>query len=84
MAALQFDWIEASRETSIAGRERIMPSCQFLIQTSPYVLVTVDLEEGPRMNARLRDEQDPAIGSLVVCRFEVHDENWMFPIFVLA
>lgn len=30
-----------------------MPSCQFLIQTSPYVLVTVDLEEGPRMNARV-------------------------------
>lgn len=61
-----------------------MPSGQFLIQTSPYVLVTVDLE-GPRMNSRLRcDGQDPAIGSLVVCRFEVHDENWTFPIFVLA
>ncbi|WP_370691914.1 MULTISPECIES: Zn-ribbon domain-containing OB-fold protein [Bradyrhizobium] len=60
----QFDWIEASGETSIAGRERILPSCQFSIQTSPYVLVTVDLEEGPRMNARLRcDGQDPAIGT---------------------
>lgn len=37
------------------------------------------------MNARLRcDGQDTAIGALVICRFEVHDENWTFPIFVLA
>lgn len=37
------------------------------------------------MNACVRcDRQDPAIDALVVCRFEVHDENWTFPIVVLA
>lgn len=67
------------------GRERIMPSCPFLIQNLPLRPVTVDLEEGSLINARLRcDGQDPAIRALVVCRFEVHDENWTFPIFVLA
>jgi uncharacterized OB-fold protein len=84
--SMQFDWIEASGRGSIHSWTRTHHAFLPVFKPDlPYVLVTVDLEEGPRMNARLRgDGQDPAIGAPVICRFEVYDDNWTFPTFILA
>jgi uncharacterized OB-fold protein len=84
--SMQFDWIEASGRGTIHSWTRTHHAFLPVFKPDlPYVLVTVDLEEGPRMNARLRgDGQDPAIGAPVVCRFEVHDDDWTFPTFILA
>jgi len=84
--SMQCDWIEASGRGSIHSWTRTHHAFLPVFKPDlPYVLVTVDLEEGPRMNARLRgDGQDPAIGAPVICRFEVYDDNWTFPTFILA
>jgi uncharacterized OB-fold protein len=84
--SMQFDWIEASGRGSIHSWTRTHHAFLPVFKPDlPYVLVTVDLEEGPRMNARLRgDGQAPAIGAPVICRFEVYDDNWTFPTFILA
>src|SRR5262245_52356177 len=84
--SMQFDWIEASGRGRIHSWTRTHHAFLPVFEPDlPYVLVTVDLEEGPRMSARLRgDGQDPSIDAPVVCRFEVHDDNWTFPIFILA
>jgi uncharacterized protein len=84
--SMQCDWIEASGRGNIHSWTRTHHAFLPVFKPDlPYVLVTVDLEEGPRMNARLRgDGQDPAIGAPVICRFEVYDDNWTFPTFILA
>jgi uncharacterized OB-fold protein len=84
--SMQFDWIEASGRGNIHSWTRTHHAFLPVFKPDlPYVLVTVDLEEGPRMNARLRgDGLDPAIGAPVICRFEVYDDNWTFPTFILA
>ena len=48
----------------------------------PYTLVTVDLEEGVRMNARLVGaDAEPRIGAPVRCVTEPQDAEWSFPVF---
>jgi hypothetical protein len=84
--SMQCDWVQVSGRGTIHSWTRthhaFLPAFK---ADAPYILVTVDLEEGPRMNARLRgDGQDPAIGASVICQFEAHDDNWTFPSFVLV
>ncbi|WP_375167133.1 MULTISPECIES: hypothetical protein [unclassified Bradyrhizobium] len=51
----------------------------------PHVLVTVELEEGPWMNASLvGNGREPTDGAAVTCRFDAHDDRWTFPSFVLV
>jgi uncharacterized protein len=84
--SMRFGWVEASGRGTIHSWTRTHHAFLPVFKPElPYVLVTVDLEEGPRMNARLRgDGQDPTIGASVICQFEAHDGNWTFPTFVLA
>jgi len=50
----------------------------------PYVLVTVDLVEGVRMNARLvGSEADPVIGAPVCFNAVPGDSEWHYPVFVV-
>ena len=84
--SMQYDWTEVSGRGTIYSWTRthhaFLPAFK---ADTPYILVTVDLEEGPRMNARLHgDGRDPVIGASVICKFEAHDEHWTFPIFALA
>jgi len=83
---MQCDWVQASGRGTIHSWTRthhaFLPAFRSDV---PYILVTVDLQEGLRMNARLHgDGKDPTIGASVICRFEAHDDNWTFPSFALA
>lgn len=51
----------------------------------PYTLVTVDLEEGVRMQAQFRGPADSlAIGKPVVVAFEIATRDLTLPVFVAA
>jgi uncharacterized OB-fold protein len=84
--SMQSDWVQVSGRGTIHSWTRTHHAFLPVFRAdAPYILVTVDLEEGPRMNARLRgSKDDPAIGAAVVCQFEPHDENWTFPSFALV
>jgi len=84
--SMQCEWVQASGRGTIHSWTRTHHAfLPVFKQDAPYLLVTVDLEEGPRMNARLRgDGRDPVIGTSVICKLEAHDDNWVFPNFVVA
>jgi uncharacterized OB-fold protein len=81
---MEVEWIEASGRGSVHSwtetHHAFLPAFE---RDLPYILVTVDLEEGVRMNARLRqDDGAIEIGAPVECAFEVQDDEWTFPVFV--
>jgi uncharacterized protein len=83
--SMDVDWIEASGRGTVHSwtqtHHAFLPA---FAHDLPYILVTVDLEEGVRMNARLRhDGRTIEIGAPVLCTFEAHDDAWTFPVFVL-
>jgi uncharacterized OB-fold protein len=82
--AMEVEWIEASGRGTVHSwtqtHHAFLPK---FAADLPYVLVTVDLEEGVRMIARLRHGSDTIeIGALVDCAFENYNDDWTFPIFV--
>lgn len=84
--SMQYDWAQVSGRGTIFSWTRTHHAFLPVFKADvPYVLVTVDLEEGPRMNARLvEDGREPTVGAAVTCRFDAHDDRWTFPRFVLA
>jgi uncharacterized OB-fold protein len=84
--SMEVDWVEAS------GRGRIHswtvthhPFNPGFIGELPITLVTVDLDEGVRMNAQLRGTpaESLAIGTPVRIGFEAAKENLTLPVFVV-
>ena len=70
----------------IAGRKLITRSIRAYKGDLPYVLVTVDLEEGVRMNARIRGIGVGAlrVGLPVTVGFERATEALVLPVFEAA
>ena len=80
-------WIEASgRGTIHSWAECHHPFNPGFKAETPYLLVTVDLAEGVRMQAPLRDAQpeELAIGQDVVVIYEPQSETLTLPAFRLA
>jgi uncharacterized OB-fold protein len=84
--AMEVEWIEASGRGTVHSWTQTHHA--FLPEFAadlPYVLVTVDLEEGVRMIARLKHGSGAIeIGALVECTFEIYNDDWTFPVFVPA
>jgi uncharacterized protein len=82
--SMSFEWIEASGRGTIHSwtqtHHAFLPAFR---SDLPYFLVTVDLEEGVRMLARLQTKSAIEIGAPVECRFEAANAEWTFPFFVL-
>jgi uncharacterized protein len=84
--AMEFEWIAASgRGTVHSWTQTHHAFLPMFAADLPYVLVTVDLEEGVRMIARLKHGNGTVeIGALVECTFEIYNDDWTFPVFVPA
>jgi uncharacterized OB-fold protein len=84
--SMQALWIESSGRGVVHSwtetHHAFLPGFKSAV---PYILVTVDLEEGVRVNAPYRGgEGQPEIGMPVECSFEAVTEEWMLPFFVPA
>jgi uncharacterized OB-fold protein len=84
---LELDWVEVS------GRGRIYsytvarrPAGPAFVDEVPYVLVLVDLDEGPRMlsNLRVSDVDSVRIGQRVQADFEPVSEEITLPVFTVT
>ncbi|MEQ8231143.1 MAG: OB-fold domain-containing protein [Gammaproteobacteria bacterium] len=85
--AMEYDWVEASR----VGRVHSWTVCHHAFDPAfkaelPYVLVTVDLDEGVRVQAPLRGAGDDALrlDRAVAIDFEDVDETLTLPCVRLA
>lgn len=84
---LELDWVEVS------GRGRIYsytvarrPAGPAFVEAVPYVLVLVDLEEGPRMlsNLQVGDVDSVRIGQRVQAGFEQVNDEVTVPVFTIV
>jgi len=81
--SMQVDWIESSGRGLVHSwtetHHAFLPSFKTAL---PYFLVTVDLDEGGRMNAQFRaGGEKPVVGTPVACGFEPLDDEWTLPVF---
>ena len=85
--SMEVTWVEASgRGTVHSWTVAHHPFHAGFKGEVPYTLVTVDLEEGVRMQAQLKgaDGVQIKIGTPVEVRFETATEDLMLPYFVMA
>jgi hypothetical protein len=84
---LDLEWVEASGRGEIYSYTVARrPAGPAFAEEVPYVLVLVDLDEGPRMlsNLRVPDVESVRIGQRVHADFEAINDDVTLPVFTIA